>query len=1154
MMLPSCSASRCKGTCMLAARQSWRAAGVGTPCPAVAPRGLDRYAPTTTAARHRITTASRTATVPHAAAAPPAAATELLTSTRDVASGTISIDSHSLEDGSVTVTIDCTRVPDPNNLVLHWGVSASATRPHEWMPPPEAIRPPNTNMFGDGLAARSPIPGHEPLVVRVPADIVADKGGPQSLVGIIVRSVNGQEEDWLHADDGMGDVEAPLRPPPPPPPAHVRAALLAERVAEQEAGQDMNLFARYCMVNDSIGEAISDPDPGSMAVILAWLRLNASRQLDWYAGGNYQGKDMAHMQKTLATQMATHCRGDGLKAHLARMSLAVLPRGGGDGDAIRMTILDLLRNNGIKEGHRPGIECPFLAQWHQKLHSNTTLDDIAICEAYLHFLHGSGDFGDFWWHIYENHGLTPEDLAAMKAGWRTQGITGPAVHLPFLIPAVQHLHWVLKIAHSGSDMDTALTMARGCLPGDLQWDIDDLLNNRHEWWVPGKIVSIRERLSPVWRSMEDMSALRSVMLLDISLEMYFRTRMEGADVDTIGRDDVLGMLELVLQGHCISAGCTPEVAAAAGGLRRLMHEPPASARDRWSQGWALAAVAVLDNVAQAVANHLDTICGLVQMPADMFGEKVAKVDHKYIANFGEEVARGHPLYVASALLAKLQREAREAAGLGPWEVISSGGAAGGPAVGRVVVSALADMQGASAPADGVARVVLSEELGGLEDVPPGVAAVLTTSPVDLLSHIAIRARNTGVLLATCSDDALWQELVGGKTDRMVAVALGPGAGEVQVTAAPEGAGAAAASGGDGAAAPVQLKQPGKTDKWALRAEEFEEGLVGGKSLGVKRLSELTGSGYAVPPAFALPYGAFERALEAAPQHAKDAFSASVEALQSVGGPSVTDLDMPVVRSALAEVRTAVAGLPLPSALREEVAAAASAAGPPLAAWGSIEDDAGGATGDGADAWRAIKAVWASKWTERAFLNRRAAGIPEADLSMAVLCMALLPADYAFVLHSRSPLDPGSSDVFGEVVVGLGETLVGNEPGRAFSFSAPRGGGAPATLALPSKLHAHTAPAAGESPLLIARSDSNGEDLEGFAGAGLYESVTTRATAVRAVNYAGEPLLWDDGFRAGLASRLAALAEAVETAAGAPQDIEGCVVGDEVFLLQSRAQV
>ena len=30
-----------------------------------------------------------------------------------------------------------------------------------------------------------------------------------------------------------------------------------------------------------------------------------------------------------------------------------------------------------------GIECRFLEQWHQKLHTNTTPEDISICEGYL---------------------------------------------------------------------------------------------------------------------------------------------------------------------------------------------------------------------------------------------------------------------------------------------------------------------------------------------------------------------------------------------------------------------------------------------------------------------------------------------------------------------------------------------------------------------------------------------------------------------------------------------------------------------------------------------------------------------------------------------------------------------------------------------------
>lgn len=72
-----------------------------------------------------------------------------------------------------------------------------------------------------------------------------------------------------------------MRPPPPPPPPGVGAILLARRSAEAEAGEGMNLFRRYCLVNESIGEAVQDESPHSMATLLAWLRLSSSRQLDW---------------------------------------------------------------------------------------------------------------------------------------------------------------------------------------------------------------------------------------------------------------------------------------------------------------------------------------------------------------------------------------------------------------------------------------------------------------------------------------------------------------------------------------------------------------------------------------------------------------------------------------------------------------------------------------------------------------------------------------------------------------------------------------------------------------------------------------------------------------------------------------------------------
>jgi alpha-glucan, water dikinase len=82
-----------------------------------------------------------------------------------------------------------------------------------------------------------------------------------------------------------------------------------------------------------------------------------------------------------------------------------------------------------------------------------------------------------------------------------------------------------------------MTMARGSLSGDLQWAIDDMLTNRNEWWVPGKIVEIRDQLSPVWRNCGEPGALRSLLLLDISLESFLRTRIESS---TAGIDNMSG--------------------------------------------------------------------------------------------------------------------------------------------------------------------------------------------------------------------------------------------------------------------------------------------------------------------------------------------------------------------------------------------------------------------------------------------------------------------------------------------------------------------------------------------------------------------------------------------------------------------------------------
>lgn len=46
----------------------------------------------------------------------------------------------------------------------------------------------------------------------------------------------------------------------------------------------------------------------------------------------------------------------------------------------------------------------------------------------------------------------------------------------------------------------------------------------------------------------------------------------------------------------------------------------------------------------------------------------------------------------------------------------------------------------------------------------------------------------------------------------------------------------------------------------------------------------------------------------------------------------------------------------------------------------------------------------------------------------------------------------------------------------------------------------------------SRSDSNGEDLEGYAGAGLYESITMDNTVQQRVDYSDDPITIDPNFR------------------------------------------
>lgn len=74
-----------------------------------------------------------------------------------------------------------------------------------------------------------------------------------------------------------------------------------------------------------------------------------------------------------------------------------------------------------------------LQDWHQKLHNNTTPDDIVICEAFIAFLEGNGDNGAYWRHLTDN-GITRERLEsfdrAIKVSCLAHALQPFAIHCP----------------------------------------------------------------------------------------------------------------------------------------------------------------------------------------------------------------------------------------------------------------------------------------------------------------------------------------------------------------------------------------------------------------------------------------------------------------------------------------------------------------------------------------------------------------------------------------------------------------------------------------------------------------------------------------------------------------------------------------------------
>ncbi|GAX78330.1 hypothetical protein CEUSTIGMA_g5772.t1 [Chlamydomonas eustigma] len=1030
-----------------------------------------------------------------------------------------------------------------SEVLLHWAITKPGSR--DWQLPPEELWPDRTRVAGktatdtEMLNCDDDECDVEILGAKVPLQRVTIYLPPDHTVAgitFVLRSSDGTM--WYKDAGGNFFVPVPGKLAP-----DLKMPVDPISAMPDELCNAWTLMHRFNKATDLLFEVLNGYFEVDMATAMAelycWLRYSAIRQLTWQRNYNTQPRILSAAQERLTNSIAqTHGRTTGEAQEWVRMMLTTVGRGG-DGQRIRDEILHIMHRNHIPE--KKGL---WMEEWHQKLHNNTTPDDVPICEAYLAFLESNGN-REAYWRVLSDAGVTRQ---------RLEGFDRPITLEPefygdkkgALISEFRNYLGILKAVHSGADLQASATAAGNRIPDSARGFLGYVLSHLGDSQILPLMeaaVEARAELASV------MTGNRELLYLDLALEDQVRQAAERG-VASAGFGAAAFMKPL-LQNLCLSLGDNEELCY----CLKTWQELPPSVRNggRPNKEEALQAVAVINRIRRAIAEVSDRVVNRIGNVSRLMGEAFGAEDWAS-SLFAEEVVRGGPAFAVSLVLSSVEPVLRNSAALGAWQVISPT-----PATGVIeVVEGLHLVQDKTYE---VPTVLVAHQVTGEEEIPEGVVAVLTPDAPDVLSHVSVRARNMKVLFATCHDPEPLNQIKAmvGKTLSFTTTASGAvswSEGKASDLANEKEKHSAERKGRG-----LKIEVPTWCGKWVVPMDAYEHGVVGAKSRNLAGLRGKLPEHIKLPSSVTLPFGCFEEVLDqpenskikkqlvelvaALNKKSKTTLLESIASMMSMDEDHLHASSSRQINAAevLSECRKLAMQVHVPMNIREELTKAMQAAGVPVPEseerWGMALD--------------ALKGVWASKYNDRAYYSLRKVDLNFDDVRMAVLVQRVVPAQYAFVIHTKNPSNNDEEEVFCEMVRGLGESLVsGMIPGSAIAFKANKQRlDAPEVLCYASKSEGMFV-----RESLIFRSDSNGEDLEGYAGAGLYESITMDITETLKIDYMDDKLVQDVGFRKHILSEICKVGYAIEQAlGGVPQDIEGVVAPDgTITVVQTRPQV
>ena len=319
-----------------------------------------------------------------------------------------------------------------DDLVLHWGVARD--EPGQWLLPKETVWPADTEKVSE-ISVETPfiaglgcLPAAEAaaaggtvaeeeeechplqvLTLELPGE------GAEELTGVQFVLRNAEGTVW-YKDETNGNSN--FRANYVAPGTDTSDELLDTIIRAEAGGGWWTLMHRFNLASSLLEQKCSPQAAESVASaaaaaakIYVWLRYS-QRKLTWQRNYNVKPRELSAAQSKLTRVIAKlYCESPHLR-DVTRLMLGTVGKGGeggGQGQQIRDEILNIMHRNGIPE--KKGI---WMEEWHQKLHNNTTPDDIIICEAYLAFLKADMDLSEYW-RVLGEGGITRERLGVVRA-------------------------------------------------------------------------------------------------------------------------------------------------------------------------------------------------------------------------------------------------------------------------------------------------------------------------------------------------------------------------------------------------------------------------------------------------------------------------------------------------------------------------------------------------------------------------------------------------------------------------------------------------------------------------------------------------------------------------------------------------------------------